>query len=105
MTLSAAKWALVPIRTHFLSKFPDKDGSLGTPEAIKLAINEVGKFRIILGAIAAALGKLLGRRGDLYRVAGMDLAKIDDIAGTLPSYDRYIVRGPKKSKEITDKII
>ncbi|MCR4430805.1 MAG: coenzyme F420-0:L-glutamate ligase [Tepidanaerobacteraceae bacterium] len=89
---------------RFLSKFPDKDGSLGTPEAMQLAINEAGKFRIILGAIAAALGKLLGRRGDFYRVAGRDLAKIDDIAGTLPPYDRYIVPGPKNSKEITEKI-
>ncbi|HHW03668.1 MAG TPA: F420-0:Gamma-glutamyl ligase [Thermoanaerobacterales bacterium] len=89
---------------RFLCKFPNKDGSLGTPEAMQLAINEVGKFRIILGAIAAALGKMVGRKGDFYRVAGRDLAKIDDIAGTLPPYDRYIVPGPKNPKEITDKI-
>jgi F420-0:gamma-glutamyl ligase len=89
---------------RFLSKFPNKDGSLGTPEAMQLAINEVGTFRIILGALAAALGKMVGRKGDFYRVAGRDLAKIDDIAGTLPPYDRYIVPGPKNPKEITDKI-
>lgn len=89
---------------RFLSKFPNKAGSLGTPEAMQLAINEVGTFRIILGALAAALGKMVGRKGDFYRVAGRDLAKIDDIAGTLPPYDRYIVPGPKNPKEITDKI-
>lgn len=89
---------------RFLSKFPDKAGSLGTPEAMQLAINEAGTFRIILGAIAAALGKIVGRRGDFYRIAGRDLAKIDDIAGTLPPYDRYIVPGPKDPQDITDKI-
>lgn len=89
---------------RFLCKFPNKDGSLGTPEAMQLAINEAGTLRILLGAIAAAFGKLVGRKGDFYRVAGKDLARIDDIAGTLPPYDKYIVPGPKNPKEITDKI-
>ena len=92
------------ILAHFLSKFPNKDGSLATPQAMQLAINEVGKIRILLGAIAAALGKTVGRSGDFYRVAGRQLAKIDDIAGTLPPFDRYIVLGPKNPKQITDKI-
>ncbi|MDD4568923.1 MAG: coenzyme F420-0:L-glutamate ligase [Tepidanaerobacteraceae bacterium] len=92
------------IFARFLSKFPHKDGSLATPQAMQLAINEVGKFRVLLGAIVAALGKAVGRSGDFYRVAGRELAKIDDIAGTLPPFDRCIVLGPKKPKEITDKI-
>jgi hypothetical protein len=92
------------IFARFLSKFPDKNGSLATPQAMQLAINEIGAFRVLLGAIAAAFGKALGRSGDFYRVAGKELAKIDDIAGTLPPFDDYIVLGPKKPKEITDKI-
>jgi F420-0:gamma-glutamyl ligase len=92
------------ILAKFLCKFPDKDGSLATPQAMQLAINEVGKAKVILGAIAAAIGKMLGRSGDFYRVAGRELAKIDDIAGTLPPYDHYIVLGPKNPKEITDRI-
>ena len=96
------------ILAHFLSKFPNKDGSLATPQAMQLAINEVGKIRILLGAIAAALGKTVGRSGDFYRVAGRQLAKIDDIAGTLPPYDKHVILGPsspdKVAKHIKDSI-
>jgi len=89
---------------RFLCKFPNKDGSLATPQAMQLAINEVGIFRILLGAIAAAFGKAIGRSGDFYRVAGKELARIDDIAGTLPPFDHYIVLGPKNPQIITDEI-
>lgn len=89
---------------RFLCKFPNKDGSLATPQAMQLAINEVGLLKILIGAVAAALGKAVGRSGDFYRVAGKELAKIDDIAGTLPPFDRYIVLGPKNPKKITDEI-
>lgn len=89
---------------RFLCKFPNKDGSLATPQAMQLAINEVGILRILMGTVAAGLGKVVGRSGDFYRVAGKELAKIDDIAGTLPPFDRYIVLGPKHPKKITDEI-
>ena len=89
---------------RFLCKFPNKDGSLATPQAMQLAINEVGAFRILLGALAAGLGKAVGRSGDFYRVAGRELAKIDDIAGTMPPFDRFIVLWPKNPKKITDEI-
>ena len=89
---------------RFMSKFPHKDGSLATPQAMQLAINEVGKSRILLGAVAAALGRIVGRKGDFFRVAGKELAKIDDIAGTLPPYDKCIVMGPKNPQKVTDAI-
>ena len=66
---------------------------------MQLAINEVGRFKVLLGAIAAAFGKAIGRSGDFYRVAGRELAKIDDIAGTLPPFDGYIVLGPKNRRK------
>lgn len=98
---SAVKSGLL---ARFLSKFPHKDGSLATPAAMQVAIDEVGPLRILLGAAAAAVGKVLGRKGDFYRVAGQELAKIDDIAGTLPPFDRYIVPGPKDPQKVTDEI-
>src|SRR5690554_4808711 len=41
---------------RFLCKFPHKDGSLATPAAMQVAIDEVGPVRILLGAFAAAFG-------------------------------------------------
>ena len=42
---------------RFLCKFPNKDGSLATPQAMQLAINEVGMLRVLMGAVAAAFGE------------------------------------------------
>lgn len=88
---------------RFMCRFPAKHGSLATPAAMQLAIREVGPVRILLGAAAAALGRLVGRRGDFYRVAGPDLKLIDDIAGTLPPYDDCIVLGPKDPRATAQK--
>ncbi|RJQ25163.1 MAG: F420-0:Gamma-glutamyl ligase [Peptococcaceae bacterium] len=89
---------------RFLCRFPGKNGSLATPPAMQLAIDDTGTGRIILGAVAAVIGKLLRRRGDFYRVAGRHLTLIDDIAGTMWPYERHIILGPKGSREIVDEI-
>lgn len=89
---------------RFLRHFPRKEGSLATPWAMQLAIEEVGAPRVLLGAVAAGLGKLVGRKGDFYRVAGRVLALIDDIGGTLPPYDRYVILGPKDPKKVVEAI-
>lgn len=80
---------------RILCLLPDPNGSLATPAAMEVAIREVGTWRILLGVLAAGWGRLRGRRGDFYRVAGMQLAQIDDIGGTMAPFDRYIVPGPK----------
>jgi asparagine synthase (glutamine-hydrolysing) len=50
---------------------------LGSPETMQLAIQEAGLPRILLAALVGAAGKLLGRHGDFYRVAGSAIAAID----------------------------
>ncbi len=87
-----------------LCKFPDPEGSLATPAAMEMAFREAGTARILLGAAAAALGRLAGRRGDFFRVAGRHLAQIDDIGGTLPPYDDYIVLGPAEPHKVVERI-
>jgi len=89
---------------RFLSRFPGKDGSLATPPAMQLAIEEVGVPRILAGCAAAAVGKLLRKRGWFYIVAGRELAQIDDIAGTMYPYERHIILGPKKPEEVVRSI-
>jgi hypothetical protein len=50
---------------------------LGCPSTMQLAIDEVGLPRILLASSASVVGKLLGRRGDFYRVAGHRVNAID----------------------------
>jgi len=89
---------------RFICRFPGKDGSLATPQAMQLAIKEVGRARILLGCTAALLGRLVGRRGDFYRVAGQELALFDDIAGTVWPFEKHIVMGPKNARGVAAKI-
>ncbi|NLI14478.1 MAG: F420-0:Gamma-glutamyl ligase [Peptococcaceae bacterium] len=89
---------------RFLCRFPGKDGSLATPQAMQLAIEETGVPRIFLGATAAALGKVIRRKGDFYRVAGRHLTLIDDVAGTMWPFERHIILGPKNPRGIVEEI-
>ncbi|MDI6709765.1 MAG: F420-0:Gamma-glutamyl ligase [Bacillota bacterium] len=89
---------------RFLSRFPDPEGSLATPQAMQLAINEAGVMRILAGCVAAALGRLLGKRGYFYIVAGRGLARIDDVAGTLWPYHRHIVLGPRDPQQVVRRV-
>ncbi|MBE3585552.1 coenzyme F420-0:L-glutamate ligase [Desulfofundulus thermocisternus] len=104
------KRAILPEEVHpgllarFLCRFPGKHGSLATPPAMELAIREAGTIRILLGCAAAVLGRLIGRRGFFYLVAGRELAFIDDIAGTMWPYERHIILGPYKPEKIASAI-
>ncbi|MDF9409104.1 MAG: F420-0:Gamma-glutamyl ligase [Pelotomaculum sp. PtaB.Bin013] len=89
---------------RILSNFPGKEGSLAAPPSMQVAIQETGLPRFLLGVLAAGLGRLVGRRGDFYRVAGRHLAQIDDFAGTMYPFDRHIVLGPKDPQKVVDRI-
>lgn len=89
---------------RFLCRFPGKDGSLATPQAMQLAISETGTLKILVGVAAAFMGRLVGRRGDFYRVAGHHLALIDDVAGTMWPFEKHIILGPKNPQQVVDAI-
>ncbi len=67
---------------------------LRRPSSMQCAVNECGAPRIWIAAAVGALGKLLGRRGWFYRVAGMQAATID-AAGTSPLQPDRVIMGPK----------
>ncbi|MDP8938308.1 MAG: coenzyme F420-0:L-glutamate ligase [Actinomycetota bacterium] len=87
--------ALVPCLTArvFCRLFSPK-GSLGTAYGMQTAIDVAGRARIALALAAGLAGRLIGRRGDFYRVAGRQVAWIDDVTGTMPPYSQDIILGP-----------
>jgi F420-0:gamma-glutamyl ligase len=89
---------------RFLCRFADKDGSLGTPAAMELALQEVGTARILAACAAAAAGRLLRRRGWFFRVAGRRIAAIDDIGGTLPPFESHTVLAPREPRRIAEAV-
>jgi len=86
-------WAGVLWR--FVKKVPYGIG-LRSPLSMQCAIEEVGAPRIIRAAIAGAWGKLRGRSGDFYRVAGKQAAMIDaaHTSGVKEFYE-CVIKGPK----------
>jgi len=86
-------WASVLWR--FVKKVPYGIG-LRSPWSMQCAIDEVGAPRIIRAAIAGAWGKLRGRSGDFYRVAGKQAAMIDaaHTSGVKEFYE-FVIKGPK----------
>jgi len=97
---------------RFLSRYVTKTSAgigLGIPETMEMALRECGVLRILFAAAVSVIGKLLGRKGDFYRVAGYKALAIDGPThNTLPPYNKYVVLGPenpdKVAKEISESI-
>ncbi|MFZ3062143.1 MAG: coenzyme F420-0:L-glutamate ligase [Actinomycetota bacterium] len=92
---------------RFLCRFVGSASSQHSPEGMQAAIDEVGYFRVLLGALAGGLGKLMGRKGDFYRITGEKVFVIDDAgdgSGTVPPYNRYVILAPIDPDALAEKI-
>ncbi|MBD2150686.1 F420-0:Gamma-glutamyl ligase [Pseudanabaena sp. FACHB-1277] len=79
--------------------------SLATACGLQTLINESGAWRVAFAFIAGAIAKALFRKpGVFYMLAGEQARLIDDVTGTLPPYDQFIVLGPKNPQAVVDEI-
>ena len=90
--------------SRFVTKTPHGIG-LGIPETMEMALRECGVVRILFAALCSVIGKLLGKKGWFYIVAGPKARGIDGPThGTIPPYDHYVVLTPadppKNAKEL-----
>ena len=92
------------IPARVLCRLFDFDSSLCNPYAFQVAVDLVGLPRILLALAAALPSRALGRRGDFYRIAGRQVAWIDDITGNLPPYTQDIVLGPDDARGVACKV-
>ena len=95
---------LAKILWRFVRKVPYGTG-LRSPSSMQCAINECGGFRIILASVVGGFTRLLGRRGDFYRIAGKQAATID-AAHTSPiePYNKCVIMGPKDPEKVALRI-
>ncbi len=78
---------------------------LRSPTSMQIAIEETGHLRIILAALVSFLGKLVGRKGDFYRVTGMQAALIDAAhTSPVPPYNRCVIKGPLDPTGVAKRI-
>jgi hypothetical protein len=88
---------------RFVGKVPYGIG-LRRPSSMQCAVNECGAARIWLAAIVGALGKLVGRKGDFYRIAGPQAATID-AATTSPLQPDCVIMGPKDPEKVAARVL
>jgi hypothetical protein len=78
---------------------------LGSPASMQCAIDECGAPRIMFAALVGAFTKMLGRKGDFYRLAGKQAALID-AAETSPvePYTHTVIKGPLHPETVAKEI-
>ncbi|WP_071431794.1 coenzyme F420-0:L-glutamate ligase [Angelakisella massiliensis] len=99
---------LAKLLCKFVLKTPYGIG-LGIPETMEMALRECGTIRILFAAFCSAIGKLFGKRGIFYIIAGDKARAIDGPCSfTLPPYNEYVVLGPadpdKVARETADAL-
>ncbi len=78
---------------------------LGAPTSMQCAIEETGVLRIVFAAAVGALGKLIGRKGDFYRIAGMQAALIDAATTSpVPPYNETVIKGPLNPGKVCQEL-
>lgn len=79
--------------------------SLATACGLQALVDIVGPWRVFsaffIGAIAKAV---FGKPGVFYQLAGEQARLIDDVTGTLPPYDQFIVLGPHNPQQVVQDI-
>ena len=91
---------LAKILTKFVYKSPYGIG-LGIPETMEMALQECGTPKILWAAFCSAWGKLFGKRGIFYDVAGYRAKSIDGPTPyTLPPYNTCVVLGPEEPDKV-----
>ena len=78
--------------------------SLATACGLQTLVDIVGPIRVLLAFLGGVIGKVLGQPGMFYRLAGEQARLIDDVTGTLPPYDQFIILGPEDPQQVVNQI-
>jgi hypothetical protein len=88
-----------------LCQFFYRTSSMSTACGLQTLVEISGPVRVIFALAIGAIAKKVFRiPGVFYQLAGEQARLIDDVTGTLPPYDQFIVLGPKNPQEVVDQI-
>lgn len=92
----------------FLSKFAmHSDAGIGVDSVWKMqfAINHCGKLKILWAAFCSAVGKLFGKRGIFYKIAGLEVKGLDGFYDhVFPVYGEFGIRIPENPTGVCNDI-
>jgi hypothetical protein len=78
--------------------------SLATACGMQTLVDIVGPIRVLIAFFGGSIAKILGQPGMFYQFAGQQARLIDDVTGTLPPYDQFIVLGPENTQQVVEQI-
>lgn len=78
--------------------------SLATACGMQALIDIVGPVRVLAAFFIGAIAKVFRKPGVFYQLAGEQARLIDDVTGTLPPYDQFIVLGPANPQQVVNQI-
>ncbi|MEL7034117.1 MAG: F420-0:Gamma-glutamyl ligase [Cyanobacteria bacterium J06592_8] len=78
--------------------------SLATACGMQSLVDLVGPTRVLFAFVGGAIAKIFGKPGMFYELAGEQARLIDDVTGTLPPYDQFIVLGPDNPQRVVEGI-
>ena len=90
--------------SRVLCRFMHRDSSMSSCYGMQVAMDEGGTFRVIYAFVVGAVAKVFGKPGVFYMLAGEQAALIDDVTGTMPPFDKYLVFGPKDPAKVAERI-
>lgn len=91
-------------QARILCRFIGQKGSMSSIYGMQAVMNVEGTWRVVYAFLLGILGKLVGRSGVFYELAGAQAALIDDVTGTMPPFDKYIVFGPENPNGVAEEI-
>jgi hypothetical protein len=100
----AAEYVRPTFLARLLSEHAGIYATVNQPESMQLVMDNVGALKVLYASAAAAAGRVIGRRGDFYRILGSAVAEIDGYTGTMPPYERHIVFGPENPDDAATAI-
>jgi hypothetical protein len=89
---------------RLLCRFVPQKGSLSSTYGMEAAMLAEGEGRVIFAFLMGILGKLVGRNGVFYEMAGKQAALIDDVTGTMPPFDKCLVYGPDNPSGVAEEM-
>lgn len=78
--------------------------SLATACGLQSLVDVVGPWRVLFAFVGGSVLKILGKPGGFYQLAGEQARLVDDVTGTLPPYDQFVVLGPENAQAVVDEI-
>jgi hypothetical protein len=83
----------------------DDDIGYSSPYKMQVAIWQAGWFRAFCAMVIGGLGKLIGRHGDFYRIAGNRISEIDGFnPAAMPPFNEFAMLGPSDPEKIANHI-